>query len=301
MTTHSAGSRAPIARVGLVVKPNAAAAAEAATRLHRRLVERDRQVVVEESVATWLNLPDAVALEGADFAERVDLVVVLGGDGTLIHAVDLVSRTPGDREVPILGVNLGSLGFMTEVPLPEMLGLVDGVLDGNFRVERRIKLKVSLERDGKHLVAGEVLNDAVINKGAMARIADLECFVDGRTVTTYKADGVIVATPTGSTAYSLSAAGPIVMPTLEAMVITPICPHTLTQRPLVIPNHSEVDLVLRSDNGEVYLTLDGHTGYPMRQGDRVVVRRSARPTVLIKNPNIDFYGLLRAKLHWGER
>jgi NAD+ kinase len=182
-----------------------------------------------------------------------------------------------------------------------MMPMIDAVLGGDYRIERRMKLLVELERNGARILSNEVLNDAVINKGALARIADLECTVDGRRVTTYKADGVIVATPTGSTAYSLSANGPITVPTLEAILVTPICPHTLTQRPLVIPDHCEVELVLTSDNGEVYLTLDGHTGLPMQQGDKLRVRRSVRPILLVKNPHIDFFGLLRAKLRWGER
>jgi NAD+ kinase len=291
--------RPAIQTVGLVVKPRASSAVEVAAALAANLRQRGRNVLCEAAFAEDLAPAGAQGAEAEQLAEQADLLVVLGGDGTLIHAADVVRRT--ERQVPILGVNLGSLGFMTEVPVTDLYPVLDATLAGDYRVERRMKLTVELERQGQRILTGEVLNDAVINKGALARIADLECRVEGRRVTTYKADGVIVATPTGSTAYSLSANGPIAMPTLEAILITPICPHTLTQRPIVIPDLFEVELVLTSDNGEVFLTLDGHTGQPMQQGDKLRVRRSIRPILLVKNPRLDFFALLRAKLRWGER
>jgi NAD+ kinase len=291
-------TRPPISTVGLVIKPKAPAAIEAARELLPFLLERKLHVLVEPLFVE----PLGAGVEPVDhqaMANRADLVVVLGGDGTLIHAAAILGNT--ERPVPVLGVNLGSLGFMTEVPLNEMRPVLESTLAGDYRVERRMKLRVELLREGKPVLSGEVLNDVVINKGALAKIADLEASVDGRRLTTYKADGVIVATPTGSTAYSLSANGPITVPSLEAILITPICPHTLTQRPLVIPDHCMVELVLTSDSGEVYLTLDGHTGQPMVRGDKLCVRRSLLPLLLVKNPRIDFFGLLRAKLKWGVR
>jgi NAD+ kinase len=205
--------------------------------------------------------------------------------------------------VPILGVNLGALGFMTEIPRTEVFAMLDRVLAGDFEVEPRMKLRVHLHRgeDGRKLLDAEVLNEAVINKGALARIIDLEASIDGGYVTTYKADGVIVSTPTGSTAYSLSAAGPILYPTMHAVIINPICPHTLTQRPIVIPDDREINLRLKSESSEVYLTLDGQTGLPLVPGDRIQIKQSLNKVMLIKNPALDFFGILRTKLRWGER
>lgn len=290
---------AAIQTIGVVAKPKAAPAAEAGRALMAHLAQRGLGMVVESAMFDELAIPGSKPVTSDEMAAQADVIVVLGGDGTLIHAAEIARRK--ETDLPILGVNLGSLGFMTEVPLAEMLPMLDAVLAGQHRVEKRLKLSVELIRAGVKVFSGEVLNDAVINKGAVARIADLEATVDGRRVTTYKADGVIVATPTGSTAYSISAGGPILVPTLEAVIITPICPHALTQRPLVVPDQSLIELQLTSDNGEVYLTLDGQVGFAMQQGDTLRVRRSARPMLLIKNPNIDYFGLLRAKLRWGER
>lgn len=285
-----------MSQVAIVAKPGAPSAAGTARELQRHLQQRGRVVLLEGHIARELGEAPADAVR---IAREADLVVVLGGDGTLIHAAGILRES--EREVPVLGVNLGSLGFMTEVPIGDMYPVLDAVLDGNFTAERRMRLTVEVERGGRIIHSGDVLNDAVINKGALARIIDLEAFVDRRRLTTYKADGVIVSTPTGSTAYSLSANGPIVVPTLEAVLVTPICPHSLSQRPVVLPALSKVELQLSHSNGEVYLTLDGQSGLPLQQGDTIHVRRSPRPMVLVKNPQIDFFGLLRAKLRWGER
>lgn len=288
--------RAAIQKVAIVAKPGAASAAGTARELQRNLQQRGRAVLLEGYIAKELGEP---ATDAQSIADEAELVVVLGGDGTLIHAAGILRLT--GREVPVLGVNLGSLGFMTEVPVGDLYPVLDAVLLGNFTAERRMRLSVEVERGGRVIHSGDVLNDAVINKGALARMIDLEAFVDGRRLTTYKADGVIVSTPTGSTAYSLSANGPIVVPTLEAVVVTPICPHALSQRPVVLPASSQVELQLSHSNGEVYLTLDGQSGLPLQQGDLLRLHRSPRPLLLVKNPQIDFFGLLRAKLRWGER
>lgn len=285
-----------VSKVAVVAKPGAPLAPGTARELQRYLQQRGRSVLFESYIARELGEP---AAEPARIAEEADLVVVLGGDGTLIHAAGILRSS--ERLVPVLGVNLGSLGFMTEVPVGDLFPVLDSVLEGQFHVERRMKLTVEIVRGGRVVHSGDVLNDAVINKGALARIVDLEARVDGRRLTTYKADGIIVATPTGSTAYSLSANGPIVVPTLEAVLITPICPHSLAQRPVVLPEKSVVELELTNTNGEVFLTLDGQSGLSMQQGDIVRLFRSPRPLVLVKNPQIDFFGLLRAKLRWGER
>jgi len=285
-----------IKNVAIVAKPGAPNAASAARELVAKLRALGRNVLLEGHVA--VELRENVATR-EQVAAQADLVVVLGGDGTLIHAAGILRGT--DREVPILGVNLGSLGFMTEVPLADLYPVLDQFLAGQCILERRIRLNVEVERGGRVVLAGDVINDAVINKGALARIVDLEARVDGRRLTTYKADGIIVSTPTGSTAYSLSANGPIVVPTLDAVLLTPICPHSLAQRPVVLPAQAHVELQLTSSNGEVFLTLDGQSGLPMQQGDILRLHRADKAMVLVKNPQIDFFGLLRAKLRWGER
>jgi NAD+ kinase len=285
-----------IQRVAFIANAQRTEAMSLIRDLHAELARRGVQTATEEHVGRALGLPWAPLSALGD----VDLCVSLGGDGTLIHT----SRVLGGKPVPILGVNMGSLGFMTEVRQTEVHPMLDRVLAGDFEVEPRMKLRVHLHRaahENHPLVDAEVLNDAVINKGALARIADLEASIDGRYVTTYKADGVIVSTPTGSTAYSLSAHGPILYPTMNAVIITPICPHTLTQRPLVVPDDFEINLQLKSESAEMYLTLDGQTGVPMLPGDRVQIKQSKNRVLLIKNPQLEFFTILRTRLRWGER
>jgi NAD+ kinase len=268
-----------------------------AVRLAEALRARypDRELLADASLCEALGWK----VQGTDEERvgRADLLVVMGGDGTLLHAARLL----GGRTVPILGVNLGSLGFMTEIPSVELFSTLDDVLAGHFRTESRLKLTCRLFRGGQVVVEDEVLNDIVINKGALARIADHEMFVDGQYVTTYKSDGVILATPTGSTAYSLSAGGPIVHPVVDCMIVTPICSHALTQRPLVVPSERTVHIDLRGNTEDVYLTLDGKAGHPLQPGDRVEVHRSANRVVLVRNPKLGYFSILREKLSWGER
>jgi len=283
-----------IQRVGIVPRKNHAAATETAKALSAWLLARGRTVVVEDVSDGDFGAPK---VPSSEFHQGIELAIVLGGDGTLIHAASLLHGEP----IPILGVNLGSLGFLTEVPLGELYTVLEPVLDGNYVIDRRMKLDVRLMRGDEEVGCGQVLNDVVISKGALARIAELEATLDGSLLTLYKADGIIVATPTGSTAYSLSADGPIVYPSLEAVVISPICPHTLTQRPIVVPPDRPINVVLKSDNGEVFLTMDGQTGMPLRQGDRVEIRRSEDRALLVRNPHLDYFSILRTKLRWGER
>ena len=269
-------------RIGIVHKMSSAEASETALYVAQFLRGKGIEVLQEEQ----------------EVARAADLVVVLGGDGTLIHAARLL----GGRAAPILGVNMGSLGFMTEVPQSEMYGALDHVLAGQARVSERMKLRVHLHRGGREErdLDAEVLNDVVIGKGALSRMSELDTRVGGQFVATYKADGIIVATPTGSTAYALAANGPIVFPTMRGVIIAPICPHTLTQRPIVVPDDLEVTIILMNDS-EVYLTLDGQRGVPLARGDRVQVKQSRNRVLLVRNPNIDFFGILRAKLRWGAR
>ncbi|MFL5354568.1 NAD(+)/NADH kinase [Archangium sp.] len=236
-------------------------------------------------------------VDDRELAARAELVVVLGGDGTLIHAARLLDGRP----TPIMGVNLGSLGFMTEIPVEELFTSLDEVLAGRFKTDSRMKLCSRLVREGKVLVQDEVLNDVVINKGALARIADHEVSIEGVPIATYKADGVILATPTGSTAYSLSAGGPIVHPSVDCTVLSPICSHALTHRPIIVPADRTIRVTLATETADTFLTLDGQTGHSLQCGDSIEVVRSPNRVNLVRNPRVGYFSILRQKLHWGER
>jgi NAD+ kinase len=278
--------------VAVVVKRGSSEAVALALQVRARFP--DLELLAEPELAEATGWP---AVSEEEMSRRAELILVLGGDGTLIHAARLVRG----RAVPILGVNLGSLGFLTEVPRSELFARLPEVISGKARLHTRMKLACRLHRGGKVIVEDEVLNDVVINRGALARIADHEVSLDGQYMTTFKSDGVIIATPTGSTAYALAAGGPILHPGLECAVVAPICPHALTQRPFVVPGDQVVNVLLRSPAADVYLTLDGQAGHALQQGDRLEVWRSPSRTVLVGNPNIDYFGILRQKLHWGER
>lgn len=256
------------------------------------LVERGCAVISEARVP----VAGTAHVAADEVAAKADCIIVLGGDGTLLHAARLCHR----REVPILGVNLGSLGFMTEVPKEQLFPALEQILAGHVELERRTKLHVRVVRGGEVLVDTEVLNDVVIGKNALARIADIQARVGPVPLATFKADGVIVATPTGSSAYSLAAGGPLVHPTVRAVIITPICPHTLTQRPILLPDDEEIELTLTSD-GEMFVTLDGQSGRALEQGDRVIVRRAPTAAVLVRHDRGSYYSVIRGKLKWGER
>ena len=281
--SRMSGHPCPIPRrVGIVHKVTSAEASETAHFVERFLVSKGVEVVTDELEA----------------GRAADLVVVLGGDGTLIHAASLLEGRP----VPILGVNMGSLGFMTEVPQTELYAALDQVLAGKAQVSERMKLRVHLHKGGasERALDSEVLNDVVIAKSALSRMAELHTRCSGEHVTTYRADGVIVATPTGSTAYSLAANGPILFPSMRGVILAPICPHMLTQRPIVLPDDHTVTIRLLSDS-EVYLTLDGQSGLQLQPGDQIQIKQSQHRVLLVRNPRIDYFGILRAKLKWGER
>ncbi|HEY6837511.1 MAG TPA: NAD(+)/NADH kinase [Geobacteraceae bacterium] len=260
------------------------------------LEERQLVPLVEAHLAR--HIPNAQGVERETIPSEADLIVVLGGDGTLISAARLV----GDRGVPILGVNLGSLGFLTEITLDELYPSLENWLAGEHRMSERMLLDTVVERDGTEIARHKVLNDVVINKGALARIIDLETLVNCYYLTTFKADGLIISSPTGSTGYCLSAGGPIIHPTMNCLVITPICPHTLTNRPLVVADDAVITITVKSDHDEdVYLTLDGQVGLELKCGDTVKVCRAGYTTSLITSRSKDFFEVLRAKLKWGER
>lgn len=250
----------------------------------------------EAQLASQLGHPTTLSEE--EIRDQAELVVVLGGDGTLIS----VARLFGSKDIPILAVNLGSLGFLTEITLEELYTRLEKCLEGNPRVSERMMLEVALHQEGKEVEKNYVLNDVVINKGALARIVDLETKVNRHFLTTYKADGLIISTPTGSTGYSLSAGGPIIHPLLSCIAITPICPHTLTNRPIVLSDESIISITVTSSFDEkVYLTLDGQVGFQLREGDSIEVRKALLTTSLVMSRSRDYFEILRTKLKWGER
>jgi len=226
-----------------------------------------------------------------------DVLIVLGGDGTLLAA----ARMLGERDVPILPVNLGGLGFLTSVQLAELYPILEQVVAGGSRISERTLLEAELIRGGKTVERQRAMNDAVINKGALARIIDMDLHIDGGYVCSYKADGLILSTPTGSTAYSLSAGGPIIYPTVEAFVVTPICPHSLTNRPLVIPDTVRVEVETRGGEEPAFLTLDGQIGFELKAGDRVAVTKAPKKLRLVRPARRTYFEILRNKLKWGER
>ncbi len=282
-------------RVGIIAKPHKPEARTVLQDLLPWLEARGVEPILDIDTAGLAGRP--AGQPKADVPGLADLLLVLGGDGTLLS----VARLVGARDVPILGVNLGGLGFLTEVTLEELYQTLDMVLQGTYEVTQRILLSATVHRQGERIAEYVALNDAVINKGALARMIELETHIDGEYVTTFQADGLILSTPTGSTAYSLAAGGPIVYPTLRALVMTPICPHTLNFRPLVISDAATVEIVQGSANENAYLTLDGQVGFTLRHRDVIKVVRSEHTITLLKAPGKNYFQILRAKLKWGER
>lgn len=281
----------PIRRVGVVAKRGSREAVRTARELAEWLQRRDIEITLDEATLRANGGPSATAF---DPKEPHDLVLVLGGDGTLLA----VARSLREG-TPILGVNLGNLGFLTEVNRGELYPSLVRVLEGRFEIERRSLLGVELERAGGGVSRYRVLNDAVITKSALARIIELSIYVDGHLVTRYRSDGIIVSTPTGSTAYNLSAGGPVLNPRLPVALLTPICPHALTLRPLVVPDESSIEITLGTRSEEVYLTLDGQEGTSLGYRDTVRVTRHPVSVGLVKVAGRSFYDSLRGKLRWG--
>lgn len=282
-----------IKTVGVVVKPNHKQAWQTACELSEWLDKRGIALVGKPHTET--EVCDIKTAGEEIFKTDVDLIVVLGGDGTMIST----ARLTGDKEPLVLGINYGSLGYLTEFRIEEMFPALEAILDGNFDVDPRVMLDAEHWRNGEKLGGGRVLNDVVINKSVLARIIEIEVSLNDQHVNSFRADGLIVSTPTGSTAYSLSAGGPIVYPSMNAVVLTPICPFTLTNRPIVVPDTDEIKLTLINYNDGVVLTLDGQIGYQMQTHDCVVIRKSRTSFNLVKPPNRNYFDVLRNKLKWG--
>ena len=286
--------------IGILARPGLQEAGPAVRDLVAWLRERKVPVVLDEATAALGG--DAASTScrvtsGREVAKAADALVVLGGDGTLLAASRLLDRT-----VPLLGVNFGSLGFLTEIGLSDLYPALQAVLEGRYEHEERQLLHAVARRAGKEEVRAEVLNDVVITKAGPSRIIELEVTVDGEFVSAFRADGLIVSSPTGSTAYNLAAGGPILHPSLAAVVLTPICPHMLTNRPLVLADRSTIEVRLRDGRGvEVYTAFDGQQSFALADGDTVTVTASDRRLRLVKVPGREYYEVLRTKLKWGEQ
>jgi len=288
-----------IKRIGVVVKPHQPDALETLCRLTTWLNERGIKLVglpeiERESIEHQTGCAVEVVAD-TEIAKQVDLILVLGGDGTMIATARMVS----DTEVPVMGVNYGGLGYLAEFPLEDLFPALAGVLEGKYRIQHRLMLSVELWRGEELVTRNRVLNDVVVNKSALARIIEIEAYLNQQFVNLFRADGLIVATPTGSTAYNLSAAGPIIYPSMNAIVITPICPFTLSNRPIVVPDDSVIEVRLMTENEEVALTLDGQVGFDLQAADRVVIRKSNTAFNLVQPPNRNYFDVLRNKLKWG--
>jgi len=292
-------AQSSIKRIGVVVKPHQPDALETLCRLTTWLNERGIAIVgvpeiERERIEHQTGCPVEV-LNEAELAKGVDLMLVLGGDGTMIATARMV----GDTEVPVIGVNYGGLGYLAEFPLEELFPALEGVLAGQYTVQQRLVLSIELWRGEELVTRNRVLNDVVVNKSALARIIEIEAYLNEQFLNLFRADGLIVATPTGSTAYNLSAGGPIIFPSMSAVVITPICPFTLSNRPIVVPDDSMIEVRLMTDNEEVALTLDGQVGFPLQAGDRAVIRKSKTSFNLVQPPSRNYFDVLRNKLKWG--
>jgi len=284
-----------ISTVGLVSKPAVPTAATVVPELLAWLESRGIHVRCDQSTASYAARPGG--LPRADVPEGCDMVIVLGGDGTLLAA----ARAIGGRQIPLFAVNLGGLGFLTTITLDELYPELERALRGEHRIGRRKLLHAEVRRGETVASRYDALNDVVLTKSAIARMIDLDAFIDNQFMCAYKADGLIVSTPTGSTAYSLSAGGPIIFPSVPTICLTPICPHMLTNRPVLVSENSIIEARCRGEDGSVFLTIDGQIGEPLRCNDAVICRSSEYALHLVRPPRMMFFDVLRQKLKWGER
>jgi len=290
--THGGNS---VRTCGIITKRNKPEALSLTREIAGWLCARGMKVLVEKEVAETAGCADYVLRD--EIPSRADLLIVLGGDGTLLS----VARLSRVESIPVLGINLGGLGFLTEISKEETFPVLEKIIAGDFETEQRLMLRATIYRQGEIIGESTVLNDIVINKGVLARIIDLETYIDGAYLTTFKSDGLILATPTGSTAYSLAAGGPIVYPSLNSIIVNPICPHTITNRPLVVPDTATVKVILKTTNQNVHITLDGQVGMSLQGGDVVEANKAPGYIQLIRSPYNTYFELLRTKLRWGER
>lgn len=280
--------------IGISAKITSRTALDFAANVIADLRKRGIEVCLDFATADKLNDRGPCVAKG-DLGRHSELLITFGGDGTLLS---VARQAP--HGVPILGVNMGTLGFLTEIRVEEFPKVLDSVLAGSFTTEARVTFDVVVRGDGREPRTYRVLNDATINKSALARIVEMRVTVSGLFVSTFRADGLIVATPTGSTAYNLSAGGPIIYPTMNAVVITPICPHMLSNRPIVLPDTLDIEIGIATKNQEIFLTLDGQEGVPVSERDLVCVKKSAETVLLVQSPDKNYFDVLRNKLKWGE-
>jgi NAD+ kinase len=280
--------------IGILTKPNFPEAKSTLQDVVGWLRARSINVIVDTTSAILLG--EQEAYQEVPLAMKADVLLILGGDGTMLNA----ARLAGERGIPILGVNMGGLGFLTEVRLESLYPSLERVFANDFVLDERLMLRTHIHRPGETVAQGDVLNDVVINKGTLARMIELKIAIQGRFVTNLRGDGLIISSPTGSTAYSLSAGGPIIDPAVHSLILTPICPHTLTHRPLIVPGNAEIEVTLTSKDDGAMATLDGQVGVAIAQGDTVVIQTSEYRTRLIRFPESNYYDVLRAKLKWGD-
>ncbi|RJQ43834.1 MAG: NAD(+)/NADH kinase [Nitrospiraceae bacterium] len=279
-------------KIGIVAKRGEPEAVKAVKDFLKQLKGRDFRFFIDSEVAAILKMK---GYQREDIPRKADVIIVFGGDGTLLS----VARLVGNTGVPILGVNLGGLGFITEVSRDEFPSEIDKVFSGKFAFEERILLLADIYRGSKRITQCNALNDVVLHKSALSRMFQIDISINGKYVSTFRTDGLIISTPTGSTAHSLSAGGPILYPTLESFLMTLICPHTLTSRPIVLPDTFEIETTVKSGE-DVYLTLDGQVGFPLKVGDRILTRKADYKTKFIVLHDRDYFQILRTKLKWGE-
>lgn len=279
--------------IGILTKPRFPEVRSTLLGVVAWLRTRNIEVLLDTTSASFLSEPGG--MPKTQLAEKADVLLVLGGDGTILSA----ARLAAERSIPILGVNMGGLGFLTEVILDNLYPSLERVFANDFILDERLMLTTELHRQAETVARGIVLNDVVISKGTLARMIDLQIAIDGQFVTNLRGDGLIIGTPTGSTAYSLSAGGPIMNPGVQALILTPICPHTLSHRPLIVPSNVVIEVSLTSQDEGSMATLDGQVGVPIAQGDRAVIQASSDRTRLIRFPESHYYEVLRGKLKWG--
>ena len=282
-------------RIGVFCKPKAPSATDILGRLIPWLRKQNYHIFLDTGTAAIIN--ETSSYEKREISQQADLLIVLGGDATLLS----VAQAAHPYNIPILAVNLGSLGFLAEISIDELYPTLENILAGKFEIENRMLLNACIWRNGEKVEDHNVLNDVVINKGAVARVINLQVLVNGQYMTSYRADGLIIATPTGSTAYSLSAGGPIIHPSMHTLVLSPICPFTLTNRSILIPDQSIIQVKLAAEYDDVRVTLDGQEGYDMRAGDILKIKKTKTSLQLIRGPNKNYYQILRDKLHWGSQ